>query len=136
MLDDTSKLLRRSRQKAGHVHKGHDWDLKGITKTNEARGLDTSVDVEHSSQHLRLVSNDAHRTAFHFCKASDNVLGEVWHNLVELVSVDHTFKHGHHVVRLVRVVWNDIIEDFRGTLVQAVLFRPGALNPLFRTILR
>jgi hypothetical protein len=124
MLDDTSKLLCGAGQEAGHVGKGNNGDLESIAEANEASSFDTRVNVEAASENLGLVSHNTHGLSFHFNEASDHVLGEVGHNLVELVTVRNSLDYGQHVVGLVGVLGDDVVQNFSRALVFFVLCGP------------
>jgi hypothetical protein len=119
MLDDTSKLLCGAGQEAGHVGKGNNGDLESIAEANEASSFDTRVNVEAASENLGLVSHNTH-----FNEPSDHVLGEVGHNLVERVTVRNSLDYGQHVVGLVGVLGDDVVQNFSRALVFFVLCGP------------
>ena len=110
MLDDPAKLLGCAGEEAWYVSKGDYGDLEGVAEANESSSFDRSVDVEAAGENLRLVCDDANRASLNLGESCDHVLGVAWHNLVEVVAIADTFDHSKHVVRLIRVVWNDIVK--------------------------
>ena len=110
MLDNASELLVSARKESWHVSEGHNRHLECITESDEASSLHRCVNVEDTGQYLRLVCNHANHSAFNLSEASDNVFGEAWHDLIELVSVANAFDHCEHIVGLVRVVRHYVVK--------------------------
>ena len=131
--DDGAVLLLRAAEEAGDVHEGHQRDVEGVAEADETRGLAAGVDVEHAGEHLGLVRHDADAAAVHVGEADDDVLGELGMDLEEVTVVDDALDDLVHVVGLVRVVGDD--------LVQAVLHAGnrvggGLERGLFAVVLR
>ncbi len=113
MPNDAAVLLRRARQKARHVHKGHNRKVEGVAKAHKARRLDRGVNVETAGQLHRLVAHDAHRIAAHARKARHNVLGVAGHNLVKVALVGHRLDNLVHVIRHVGVLRHHRVQRCR-----------------------
>ena len=57
-------------------------------------------------------------------------------DLVEISSVKHVLDHNLHIVGLVRVLGNDVVEDLVGDLLLAVLLGPRLVGTRFQVGLR
>ena len=113
MLDNTTELLVGSWEEAWHIGEGDEGDLEGITEADEASSLDRGVDIEATSQDLRLVGHDADGATLDLSEASDHVLGVCGHDLVEVVAIADTLDDVEHIVRLVGVVGHDVVQQLR-----------------------
>lgn len=110
MFDDTSELLVSARKESWHVSEGHNWHLESVAESDEASSFHRCINVEDTGQYLRLVCNHANHATFNLGEASDNVFGEARHNLIELVSVANAFDHSEHIVRLIWVMWHNVVK--------------------------
>ena len=111
MLDDTAELLGSSWEEARYIGKSHDWNLKSIAETDESSCLNTDINVKTPCKTLRLVSNNSYGTSFNFCKASNYVFGEGWHNLVKLITIAYSFDDSEYMIWFVGVIWNYVVEN-------------------------
>ena len=80
-------LLGSARQESRHIDERDDGNVEGIEEADEARSLDTGVDVEAASKLLGLVGDDANRAALEARHSDHNVLGIVGHDLCVCVNV-------------------------------------------------
>src|SRR6185437_7511444 len=112
--DDAAVFLLDAWQEARNVLKGDDGDVEAVAEADEARALIRRVDVEHASQHGRLLRDDADRTAIHAGEADDDVARPLRMNLEKAATVDHRLDDQLHVIRLIGVVGNDLIQRFFG----------------------
>src|SRR5271170_3108943 len=87
--DDATKFLSCARKKTRHVFESQNWDLKGVTKSDETRALDGRVDIETSSQVTRLIRHNAYALASHPGEPHDDVPGEVLSDFKEMSVVDN-----------------------------------------------
>ncbi len=128
VVDDAGIFLACSAQEARNVHEGQNLDVEGVAETNEARCLTTCVAVEHTGQPTRLVGNDTRRTTVEACKTADHVLGVVFVHLHEVAVIHDQVDDLVHVVRLVGVGRNDLVQlvlyagDIVGALYERSLF--------------
>jgi len=58
MADDATPLLCGSKQVAGHVHEGDDWNVESITETNKPGTLVGGIDVNCPSKVCWIVVHD------------------------------------------------------------------------------
>ena len=108
--DDGAVLLLRARQEARDVHQGDERNVEGVAEADEARGLAGRVDVQHAGQHVGLVRDDTDAAAVHVREAHDDVLGEILVDLEETVVVHDAADDAVHVVGLVRIVRDDVVQ--------------------------
>ena len=109
VLDDAAVLLISSRQEARHVDEGNQRDVKRVTESNESSCLHRSVDIQATGKYSGLVCDDTNDFATYFTKSSDDILGEIGHDLEELVPIQDGFNDDTHLIWLVRIKWNDIV---------------------------
>ena len=112
MANDASPFLNNTRQKAGDVFKGHQWNVECITRSNEPCGFDGSVDVQAPSQNLRLVSYDTDGASIQTCKTNDDVVCIGRKEFDEGPIVNDLFHHFDHVVWLVWIVRHNVLKGF------------------------
>ena len=74
MFDNTSVLLNSSGQEAWYVHKGYDWNIKGIAEADKSGCLYRSVDIQDTGQDLWLVGDDTDLDSTNTGKTNDNIL--------------------------------------------------------------
>lgn len=128
VANDAAVLLRAAREVAGNIDESEDGDVVAIAGSNEASGLHRSVNVEASSELLRLVRNNTDRAALETSKADDHVLGEGWHDLEEVAIIDEVVDDLVHIVREVRVERNQVVKGL--FLAVAVIGSVALRGPL------
>jgi hypothetical protein len=95
-------------KEAGNIDKGDDGQVEAVTKPDEPRGLERSVDIEDARQYGGLVGDDAYRPATEAGKADDDVLRVGPVHFQEPSIIHHPPDDSVHVVRLVGVVGDDV----------------------------
>mmetsp|Transcript_46039 Transcript_46039/g.104903 ORF Transcript_46039/g.104903 Transcript_46039/m.104903 type:complete len:552 (+) Transcript_46039:582-2237(+) len=110
MPDDPPVLLRDSREEPRHVYHRHQGDVEGVAEPHEPRRFTRAVDVEASSEVSRLVRHHPHRPPLQPREARDDILGEVGHDLEEVVVIHDLVDDLVHIVRGVGVVRDDARE--------------------------
>ena len=110
MADQAALLLLGAGHEAGHVDESHQWDLEGIAEADEARGLAGAINVQNTSQHLRLVRHNTHRRAFDAAKTADDVFGIVRRYFEEICLIHHLEDEFFHIIGLVGVGGHQGIE--------------------------
>lgn len=127
VLDDAAVLLISSRQEAWHVDEGNQRDVKRVAESNESSCLHGGVDVQATSEYRGLVCDDTNDFATDFTKSSDDVLSKFRHDLEELVPIQDRFDDDAHLIWLVRIVWNDIVQHITARLIPLVLSGPYSI---------
>ena len=102
MANNAAVLLIDTRQKAGNVDEGDDWNVECVAGAHEACCFFAGLDVEHAGQDHWLVANDAYRLTIEPGKTADDAFCPVWEVFEELAVVHHFGNDLLHVVRLVR----------------------------------
>ena len=110
MGDDAAVLLRRARQEARNVYQRDQRNVEGVAETHEPRCLAAGVDVQHAGHELGLVGDDAHRLTVETGEAGDDVLRVARRRFEVFAVVDDGLDDLGHVVRLVGVVGDDLVE--------------------------
>src|SRR5205807_5453246 len=103
-------LLIYSRQEPRNIHQGQDWDVESITEPDEACSLDRGINVKGSGVNLGLVRNDPNRVSAESGKSDHDVLGPERLYLEQFASINGPGYDIPDIVRLVRVVREDIVE--------------------------
>ncbi len=122
VIDDAGVLLACTAQEARNINKGKDLDVECVAETYETCGLAAGVAVKHTGKPVRLVGNDTCRAAVETSETADDVLGIILVNLHEVTVVNDGVDDVLHIVGLVRIIGND--------LVQAVLDTCGIIGAL------
>ncbi len=104
-------LLTGTGEEAGNIDEADDWNVKRIAEAHEAGTLAAGVDVEHTGVSCRLVGDDADALTIEAGKTGDDVLGELRLHLEELTIVGDCRNHLIHVVGLVGVVGQNLVEQ-------------------------
>jgi hypothetical protein len=110
VLDDPAPLLRGPGEEAGDVLEGEQRDIEGVTEADEAGALEAGVHVEAAGQDLGLVGHDPHGLPVVAGEPHHDVLGVALLDLEEDPVVGGAANHLAHVVRLVRVVGDELPE--------------------------
>jgi len=136
VFNNAARLLGCAWEEAGHISESDDWDLEGVAEADEASGLNGGINVQATSQDLGLICDDTNRFTFNFDETSKHILSVRRHDLVEFVSISHRLNHNVHIVGLVRVIRNNVVQDFSARLVSRVGGSPGLLIALLPRVLR
>ncbi len=107
MADDAAVFLVDTGEEAGHVDEGEDRDVEGVAEPHEARCLLRGGDIESPGEDGWLIGDDPDGVAVKTSEAHDDVLGELFVHLEELLGVEDVLDHLTHVVGLVRLVGDD-----------------------------
>ena len=110
--DDGTVFLVCAAEEARNVHEGHQRDVEGIAETHEAGCLAGSVDVQAASKYARLVGHDSDAPSAHMGEADYDILGVVLVDFEELSVIHDGGNDAVHIVGLVRIVGNDVVETF------------------------
>ena len=108
--DDGVVLLTRAGQESGHVDERDDRNIEGVAETYETGTLTRGVHVEHTSIAGGLVGHDTYALAVEAGKAHDDVLGELGLHFEELAVVGDGSNDLIHVVSLVGVLGDDLVQ--------------------------
>ena len=104
-------LLTCSGQESRHVHQRDDGDVESVAETHEAGTLARSVRVEHTGISRRLVGHDTHALSVETGESRDDVLGKLRLHLKEFSIIGQGCDDLIHVVSLVGVVGDDVVQD-------------------------
>ena len=103
-------LLIYPRQEPRNIHQSQDRDVESITEPDEACSLDRGINVKGSSVNLGLVRNDPNRVSVESGKSDHDVLSPERLYLEQFASINDPGYDIPDIVRLVRVVRQDIVE--------------------------
>src|SRR5712691_925080 len=103
-------LLIYARQEPRNIHQSQDRDVESITEPDEACSLDGGIDVKGSGVNLGLVRNDPNRVSVEPGESDDDILRPERLYLEQFASIDDPSNDIPNIVRLVRVVREDIVE--------------------------
>src|SRR5437879_6046617 len=103
-------LLINPRQEPRHIHQSQDRDVESITEPDEACSLDGGINVKGPGVDLGLVRNDPNRVSVESGESDDDVLGPERLYLKQFASINDPGYDFPVILRLVRVVRQDIIE--------------------------
>src|SRR6266581_826400 len=103
-------LLIYPRQEPRNIHQSQDRDVESITEPDEAPSLDGGIDVKGSGVNFRLVRNDPNRISVESGKSYDDILSPERLYLEQFASINDPGYDIPDIVRLVRVVRQDIVE--------------------------
>src|SRR2546421_12920647 len=93
-----------------NLHQRQDRDVESITEPDEACSLDGGIDVKGSGVNLGLVRNDPNRVSVYSGKSDDDILSPERLYLEQFASINDPGYDIPDIVRLVRVVRQDIVE--------------------------
>lgn len=130
MLDDTTELLNSSWQEAWYVSEGDDGDLESIAESHESSTLYRGINIEATSQNVGLVSNNTNYASFNITESNDNIFGIFGHDLVEVIAINNVLDDMLHVIGLVRIEGNNIVQQVSSRLVLLVLLGPYLVRTL------
>src|SRR3989475_5988822 len=103
-------LLFYPRQESRNIHQSQDRDVESITKPAEACGLDGGINVKGPGVNLGLVRNDPNRVSVEPGKSYDDILSPERLYLEQFASINDPGYDIPDIIRLVRVVRQDIVE--------------------------
>ncbi len=133
MTDDTVVFLSISRKEARNIFESNQWNIETVTETDETACFVAGVNIEHSGKVSRLVGDDTYRTTCQTGKTNNDIFGKIRHYFEEIAVIHHSFYNIFHVIRNVRVCWDDGIQSniFAIDFIRAVL-----LSSLIHIVLR
>src|SRR3989442_4541371 len=103
-------LLIYSRQEPRNIHQSQDRDVESITEPDEACSFDRGIDVKGPGVNFRLVRYDPYRVSVESGESDDDILSPERLYLKQFASIDDPGYDIPDIVRLVRVVRQDIVE--------------------------
>ena len=110
MTNDAAVLLIDAWHEAGDILDGDDRDVEAVAETNETCALLRGIDIQSASEDLRLIGQEADGATCHAAEADDEVLGEVWSDLEEILMVADRLDDVLDVVWDVRIGWHYALE--------------------------
>src|SRR5581483_9966186 len=90
--------------------KGQNRNVETIAKADKARGFVGGVNIEHTCQDHWLLRDDADDASIHARKADDDITREMFLHLKEIAVVHDALDDIEHVIGLVGIVGNEVIE--------------------------
>ena len=108
--DDAAVFLSGARQEARYVDERHDRNIERAAEPYEAGRFARGVDVEHAGQELRLVRDDADALSVEPGETGHDVRRELGLAFEKVAVVDDAPDYVQHVIGLVRIVRNDVVE--------------------------
>ena len=116
-------LLRDAGQKTRHVNERHDRNFERVAEAHKTRGFARRVDVEHASQHHRLVGHKARGASLDAAKPDQDVTGMARLHFEEVAFIDDLQDQLAHVVGFVGAVGDQRVEA-RLEPVSRIMGRP------------
>ena len=132
MQDDSIVFLACARQESRDIDEGYDWDIEGIAEADEACTLPTGIHVEDTCIRHGLVGNDTYALAVEMRKARDDVLGKLRLYLEEFPVIRDRGDHLIHVIGLVRIIGQDLVQQVILAVDRVVAFHAGSLFRIVR----
>ena len=126
VADDSVVFLACAGEEAGHVNKADDGDVEGVAEAYEACGLAAGVAIEHTGIDAGLVGHYAHALAVEAGETDDDILGIVALHFEEFAVVHHSADDLVHIVGLVGVVGNNLVEHILLAVDGVVAFGAGS----------
>ena len=120
MEDDSVVLLACAWEESWYIDERDDRNVERVAETNEAGTLAAGVNVEHTGIYRWLVGHDTYALTVEAGEADDDVACELWLYLEELAIVNNASNHLVHVVSLVAVVRDDLVESVLKTVDRVV----------------
>ena len=93
MKDNAVVFLTCSRKESRYVYQRYDRNIECIAETNETCTLTRCVAVEHTSQILRLISNDTYRLSVETGETDDDILCIIFLDFKEFTVVHNSADH-------------------------------------------
>src|SRR2546427_10246187 len=103
-------LLIYPRQEARNIHQSQDQDVESITEPDEACSLDRGISVKGPGVNFRLVRHDPNRVSVESGESNVDILSPERLYLEQFASIDDPGYGIPDIVRLVRVIRQDIVE--------------------------
>src|SRR5712691_10788230 len=103
-------LLIYPRQEPRNIHQCQDRDVESITEPDEACSLDGGINVKGPGVDLGLVRNDPNRVSVESSESDDDILSPKRLYLKQFASINDPGYDVPDIVRLIRVVRQDIVE--------------------------
>ena len=116
VADNARVFLLGARHVARNVGEGEERNVERVAETHKAASLVGTVHVQGTGEHLRLVSHDTDRFAVQAGKADHHILAPVALHFKEAVGIGKGGNNGLHVVSLLVVIRNDVLD--RGAVVE------------------
>ena len=110
MQDNTIIFLTCTRQESRNINQSNQWNIESVAETNETTSLTRSIAIQTSSHYLRLVSNDTYSLTIETCKTYDNILSIISMYFQEFVIINDCTDHFIHIVCLVWIIRNDLVQ--------------------------
>src|SRR2546427_3416954 len=110
VLDDAAMFLGHAGKKPGHVLEGHERNVEGVAEADEPGALERGGDVEHAGEGGGLIGDHADRPAGEPREPDDQVVAVVPLDLEKRRVVDDVAEDVVHVVRLRRLIRDDLEE--------------------------
>ena len=109
--DDSVVLLTCTWQESWYVYERYDRNIEGIAETNEAGCLAASVYIEYTCVSCWLVGYDTNALTIEAGETCNDVLGELRLNFEELSVIGYSTNHLIHIVCLVWIVWDNLVQS-------------------------
>ena len=103
-------LLLPSWKESGHVHQGHNRDIKSIAEANEARPLIRGVHVQASRQEHRLIGDKPDGVTIEPPQSDGQIARELGLEFEKIPVVHHRLDDLEHVISLAHIVGNNFIQ--------------------------
>ena len=114
--DDSVVLLTCTWQESWYVNERYDRNIEGIAETDEAGCLAASVYIEYTCVSCWLVGYDTYALTIEAGETCDDVLGELRLNLEELSVISYSANHLIHIVCLVRILRDNLVQSIVHTV--------------------
>ena len=116
MEDDSVVLLTCTWQESWYVNERYDRNVECIAETNEAGCLAASVYIEYTCVSCWLVGYDTNALTIEAGETCDDVLGELRLNLEELSVISYSANHLIHIVCLVWILRDNLVQSIVHTV--------------------
>ena len=104
--NDASPFLNNAGKESRNVLEGDEWDVECIAKSDESCCFNRSINVQTSSKHIRLITDDADASSIETSETDDDVFSIVRKQFKEFSIINDFLNNTHHVVRSVGIVWD------------------------------
>ena len=112
MTDNTFIFLIDARKESRYIHKGQQRYIERITETDETGGFYWSINIQRSCQSCRLVGYHTDRFSIQPDISDHNIFGIFFLHFKEVMIVGHRFDQFLHIIGLIRIGRDQIIELF------------------------
>ena len=124
--DDSIIFLTCSWQETWYIYQTNDWNVESITETHEACTLSTCIYIKNACISSWLVGYDTYALTIETSKACDDVLCKFWLDFKEFTIVNDCTDDFIHVVSLIRIFWNYLVEKVFFTINRVGTFYTGS----------